>query len=263
MAKFKKSLKSVKNFVFGLDGTLWRWSELIKDAKTTVDKLRNEGKKVYIVTNNSLLTRKGLATRLQKLGLKIKPGSILTSGHVTAQLLSDKGVSKAYVLGEQGLVDELTAKDIKISDSCKDIVVSLDRNMNYWKLAKAAKLINKGANFWSTGTAPVLDVGKRKIPGEGAYIEALKTITGQEPQLLGKPSDYMKNAISDEFGLYPEKTIMIGDSLRSDIVLGNKLGLRTGLVLGGESKKEDLRNANGIEVPNFVFQDIKRILRKV
>lgn len=263
MAKFKRSLKSVKNFVFGLDGTLWKWSELVKDAKRTVKKLKKEGKNIYIVTNNALLTRDGVAKRLNKLGLKIKSDSILTSGHVAAQVLADRGVNKAYVLGEQGLIDELTAKDIKISDSCKDVVVALDRNMNYWKLAKAAKLINKGANFWITGTASAIDVGKRKIPGEGAYIEALKTITGQKPKLLGKPSDHMKNALSDKFGFYPEKTIMIGDSLQTDIALGNKLGLRTGLVLGGESKKEDLRNASGIMVPNFVFQDIKRILRKV
>lgn len=263
MAKFKKSLKSVKNFVFDLDSTLWKWSELVPGAKKTVNKLKKEGKKVYVVTNNNLLTRAGIAHRLNKLGLSIKQGSILTSGYVAAQILSDRGVNRVYILGEQGLIDELEAKDIKISDSVKDVVVALDRNTNYWKLAKAAKLINKGANFWTTGNDAVLDVGKRKIPGEGAYIEALKTITGQEPELLGKPSDYMKDALSDKFGLYPEKTILIGDSLRSDIALGNKLGLRTGLVLGGESSKNDLKEANGIEVPNFVFQDIKRILRKV
>ena len=60
---------------------------------------------------------------------------------------------------------------------------------------------------------------------------------------VGKPSPLMMRAARKELGLATEETIMIGDTMETDILGGVQLGFHTVLVLSGSS--EDPRVAAG------------------
>lgn len=259
-----RDLKDVKNFIFDLDGTVWHWNRLIPDVKNTIRKLESKGKNVFYLTNNSILTRKGFSEKLSSLGLKTKPEEVLCSSYATAQTFARKGIDSVYAVGEQGLIDELQREHIKKTEDAEHVVVGVDRNFNYWKLAKAADAVRDGAKFWSTALGENFRAGDRMLPGTGSLVEAVKEASGaNEVEIIGKPSDHMVKIIKDEFPIIPDRTVLIGDHIQSDIVTGNKMGIKTGLVLGGTSKKSDLKDIDGLETPNFVFKDFKRILRKV
>lgn len=263
MVGHKNTLKGIENFVFGIDGTIWRWDSLKNGVKETIDKLKGQGKNIYFLSDNSILSRKGLAKKLSEFGIETEESDIINSGYVAAKTFAEKDISRVYMIGESGLLEELEKEEIKISESSSNIITSVDRNMNFWKLSKAIELVEKGATHWSTSKSSYWEVGKKKYPGAGNIANSIKEVTDKDYQNLGKPSDYVKEVFLDEFSLYPETSIIIGDSIETDIYFGNKLGLKTGLVLGGFSRKEDLKESQGLEIPNLVFKNFKRILKKV
>ena len=59
---------------------------------------------------------------------------------------------------------------------------------------------------------------------------------------LGKPSPVMMRAARKELGLATSQTVMIGDTMDTDILGGVQMGYRTILVLTGTTKHEDLHN---------------------
>jgi ribonucleotide monophosphatase NagD (HAD superfamily) len=79
--------------------------------------------------------------------------------------------------------------------------------------------------------------------------------------LLGKPSDYMKKIVLRKIHLFPEDILLIGDSLKSDIVFGNKCGFRTAIVLTGMTNLEQAKAARELQKPDFILKDIKELLR--
>lgn len=262
--KKEQNLKDVKNFIFDLDSTVWHWNRLIPGVKQTIRRLEAKGKDIYYVTNNSILTRKEFAEKLSDLGLKTKEDNVICSSYVAAQVFADKNIDSVYAIGEKGLLDELGREHITKSDDADHVIVGVDRNFSYWKMAKAAEAIRYGAKLWTTAYGENFRAGDRILPGTGALLESVKKSADvEDAEIIGKPSDHMVKIIRDEFPILTNRTVLIGDHLQTDIVTGNKLGIKTGLVLGGTSKKEDLSGIESIERPNFVFKDFKRILRKV
>lgn len=71
------------------------------------------------------------------------------------------------------------------------------------------------------------------VPGAGSLFAALRTATGCEPQVMGKPNAPMFEAALRLIGTSPSRTLMIGDRLNTDIDGAHRLGLRTALILTG------------------------------
>jgi NagD protein len=59
---------------------------------------------------------------------------------------------------------------------------------------------------------------------------------------VGKPSPVMMRAARKELGLEAANTIMIGDTMDTDILGGVQMGYRTVLVLSGTTSREDLKD---------------------
>ena len=77
-------------------------------------------------------------------------------------------------------------------------------------------------------------------PGCGAMVAMLEAATGVKAFSVGKPSPVMMRAARKELGLHTDETIMIGDTMETDILGGVQLGYHTCLVLSGGTQVEDL-----------------------
>jgi ribonucleotide monophosphatase NagD (HAD superfamily) len=64
-------------------------------------------------------------------------------------------------------------------------------------------------------------------PGCGALVEAVSAVAGVRPEVAGKPMPHIFREAIRRAEAAPEDTVMIGDSLISDVRGAQSAGLRT------------------------------------
>ena len=131
-----------------LDGVLYRWPEPIDGAADAVRALRDAGKRIAFVTNNSSRTPAQVAERLASVGVDAKPDEVVTSALATATMLASAASDSAFVVGEEGLLEALADAGIRAADASSDevdvVVVGFDRGADYAKLKDASVLVERG-----------------------------------------------------------------------------------------------------------------------
>ena len=78
--------------------------------------------------------------------------------------------------------------------------------------------------------------------------------TGRRPRVIGKPRPEMAYLAMERAGVPPERTVMVGDRLYTDIAAGVNAGIDTVFVLSGEGTMDGLQ-ASEVK-PTWVFGDI-------
>ena len=104
----------------------------------------------------------------------------------------------------------------------------------------AVRMIVDGAKLVATNLDPNCPTQHGLRPGCGAIVAMLEAATGVKAFSVGKPSPVMMRAARKELGLAADETIIIGDTMETDILGGVQLGYRTVLVLSGGTRREDL-----------------------
>lgn len=264
MAAVKLSKDGIQSFVDSFDtilvdcdGVLWTGTQLIHNSVETINFLKENGKKVFYVTNNSTKTRNQYLTRLLEIGYNAEEKEIATSGFLVASYLqSIKFNKKVYLIGSKGLAEELdihginhtppgpepmetgikdfVRSDIKFEDGIGAVVVGFDEYISYPKILKAANYLSKpDCLFLATNTDETFPMDSLVVPGTGTMVRAVQTASSRIPEVFGKPSFPMFEAISKHCDIVPERTLMVGDRLNTDINFGRNCNLKTLLVLTG------------------------------
>ena len=262
---------AVRTFVFDLDGVVYRGEQPLPGAVPTIETLRRLGHQVYFFTNNSTLTRSDYVRKLGRMGIPADPDHIMTSAYATALYLVEKGAQGAsvFVVGEAGPREELKAVGMKLvedglSEKVDYVVVGMDRNFSYDMLMKAQQAILGGAKFIATNrdaTFP-LEAG-RIVPGGGAMVAAIEVATGVTPVLIGKPETYAMRKVLELAGTTPENSVIIGDRLDTDVLVGKRIGATTVLVLTGITTEKDLRSAPPEMQPDVVIRSLSEMFEEL
>ncbi len=229
-------------YLIDMDGVIYRGHTLIPGADRFIHELREAGVPFRFLTNNSQRTRRDVATRLQRLGIEVEDEHIFTCAMATARFLAlQKPNGTAFVIGEGGLLTALHNNGYAIVDRDPDfVVVGEGRTFNAEMLEAALNMVLGGARLVATNPDPNCPTATGTRPGCGAIVAMLEAASGVRAFSPGKPSPVMLRAARKELGLTTDQTIVIGDTMDTDILGGVQLGFRTVLVLSGGTRREDL-----------------------
>lgn len=225
-------------FIFDLDGTIYRGEHLIPRADEVINHLKFTGKKIVFVSNKTTGTAKDYYYLLKDWGLNVAEDEIINSTIVVASYLKHNfNGYKFYAIGEDSFITEIEKSGLKLStnpDEIKIILITLDRTLNYSKLEIAARALENDARFFAANIDDTCPVDDGEVIDAGSTISALEKRTHRKLELhFGKPSEFMFNEIKTRLKFIPEKTLLIGDRLETDIAMGNKFGIDTALVSTG------------------------------
>ena len=147
------------------------------------------------------------------------------------------------------------------------VVAGLCYSFSYRRLCLAAiYLVDNNATFIATNEDNFFrtKVKDRRMPAGGSIIKAIQSGTDIDPILMGKPTPRLFEILRKEHGLEHEelsKFIMIGDTLKTDILFGNNSGIDSLVVLTGNTTLSELEhifsNLNELKdvgTPTYVTQ---------
>lgn len=229
-------------YLIDMDGVISRGSELIPGAREFISSLLEREIPFLFLTNNSQRSRRDIATKLSRQGIAIEEDHVFTCAMATARFMATHNPNgTAYVIGEGGLITALHANGYSIVDTNPDyVVVGEGRTFNCEMIDRAVRLVCEGASLIATNPDPSCPVPGGIRPGAGAIVAMIEKATGRQSFSVGKPNPVMMRSARKTLGLTTSETVMIGDTMSTDILGGLQMGYKTILVLSGGTQREDL-----------------------
>ena len=223
-----------------LDGTVFRGRRPTEGAVQALDEAA--GRKLF-VTNNASRSADEVAAHLRELGFTATADDVVTSAQSAAHLLAGQlpPDSPVLIVGTDALANEIAAVGLRpvrrYDDNPVAVVQGLSTTIGWPDLAEAALAIRAGALWVAANVDPTLPTERGLLPGNGSLVAALRTATGAEPQVAGKPGpQLMTDAVARGDFRAP---LVIGDRLDTDIEGANAAELPSLMVLTGVNTARD------------------------
>lgn len=253
-------------FLLDMDGTIYLGNKLIDGAKDFLDKIKFSGKKYIFLTNNASKDKLEYVKKLEKLGIKASKDEVFSSADATISYFKQIGKKRLFLVGNTSLKNQLEEAGFEIiterNREIDAVLVSFDTELNYEKLWIACDYLQDGYDYFATHPDFVcpLDAG-RIMPDAGSIIELLNACVNRRPIVIGKPERKMIESLTDKYKVSKDDLIMVGDRLYTDIAMGHKAGIKSILVLSGETSLEDYKKSD-VEA-DYIFDSVKDIIPEI
>ena len=255
-------IEKIKLFLMDMDGTVYVGDEKIAGAMEALETLKSKGKKVLFLTNNSSKTAAAYVRKLAKMGYPAAEEDVYSSLDATVRFLREERKGKKVLL----LTNSVVYKEFEeagiplVSEGADVVLVCFDTELTYAKITAACNAIFSGAEYVVSHPDLVCPANPHPVPDVGSFMALIEAVTGRAPDLIiGKPYETMARYIIERYGLLPEEIAMCGDRLYTDIKFAINNGMKSILVLTGETTKEMLE-ASDVR-PDYVFDTFSDVLK--
>ena len=236
------TIKNYKLYLIDLDGTIYNGEKKIRYAKEFVEYLNEKNIDYLFLTNNSTKEPKDVAEHLKKFDIYTSEEHVFTSSDATKIYLESKGYKNLYVIGEAGVKNTLSSfcqKDTE--EDVEAVVVGLDRELTYEKLAIATKAILNGAELIGTNPDTLLPTAHGFVP------------------IIGKPSNIIMESAIKLFNYRKDEIVMVGDNYDTDIMSGINSGIDTIHVQTGVTSFEELKDKE--KKPTYSIENLYQLIK--
>jgi glycerol-1-phosphatase len=253
---FAELIEKFDLILFDAYGVLNRGSAPIAGAVQAIDGCRQLKTDFLLVSNNASERPQGVLQKLQKMGFSINIDQVITSGMAVETFINSSPYrNQPYLLiGTNDSANDY-APDPKrlllnppggpIQTAIKPAYVLICSNRDYY-----GKIQQEVVEGWlAKEPLPLLvanpdmvvqDDQREPVVVAGFTAHELSERFGGEILGIGKPFPPVYRLALEGFpGLAPEKILMVGDSLTTDILGGSAMGFSTCLTLSGLHGKQE------------------------
>jgi len=276
MRSFKNIVTNYKAVFFDAFGVLKNHQGLIPGIIKTFEFLDQKGIKYYILTNDSSRSPEALAKWYQDRGVwQVTSDKILSSGMLAMEYFKVKvpdGNAVAYLGTENSAhyietagLKTIAVKDIDLNnlDNIESFAFLDDEGFNWSNdINKTINLLRKkNMTVVVANTDINYPVSQNDISvAVGSLADMVEKIVGKMFIRFGKPDAQMfllafERALQD-IDVKRNEILMVGDTLYTDIIGGNKFGLDTVLVLSGNTLPDMamIRISSSGIIPTFICE---------
>ncbi len=220
----------VVSFLIDIDGTVYDGEDEIPGAATALTDLRARGIPFLLVTNTSRMPRPEIMARLTRLGIEVERGQVFAVPAAVCDYIKRHAGRRCFVIGGPNIDDELAAAGLTVVRNERPVdfvVIGQYQWIHFGEIDIAYRLIRGGAQ-------PVAMHRDLTYPDDGVLraslgpvIAALEALTGVPVTVIGKPNPTFFDLALAHAGFARDTTVVIGDSLHSDILGAANAGLRS------------------------------------
>ena len=259
---------SFDHFVFDLDGVIYSGETAVGSSPKVLETLRKNKKCIRFITNNPSRSPSDYAAKLGRLGIESYEEEFVTSPMATASLIREELHSQrwetVFTAGSDYLKNEIAKTGLlAVSGTCAIeadlVVVGSHPGFNLEEIKTASLAIGKGAGFIGTNRDYFYPCEHGRAPATGALLAAVEAASGKKAVTAGKPEKYMFDILEAGSVTPAKRTLLLGDSLHTDIAGGKKAGYGTALVMTGITNRADIENSD--VKPDFILENISFLLQ--
>jgi HAD superfamily hydrolase (TIGR01450 family) len=275
--EFAKVALKYRAVFFDAYGVLKNYKGLLPGIDDTFKFLIENGIDYFILTNDASRSPEQLAdTYLSKGVSAITPDRIISSGMLAREYLQYKIKSgtvaylgtpdSAHYIETAGL-KTISVEQVDLNDLDEIVaMVFLDDEGFIWNndINKVINMLrHKNMSVIVANTDTAYPVNKHEISiAIGGLADLVEEIVGKTFIRFGKPDAQMFMFAYEKLlsrGIYKkDEILMVGDTLQTDIIGGNKFGLDTALVLSGNTIPDQATlkiAATGI-IPTYICESV-------
>ncbi len=252
-------LQDVRVFLLDLDGTVYLDGTPIGPMAATLARLRSMGKRLVFLTNNSSKTELEYRLKLTRMGLFAGGDAVYTSAMATIAYLKERYAgAKVYLVATDAVREEFQRGGIPLSDDEPDVcVLAYDTTLTFAKIKRLDFFLRQNKPFLATHPDDVCPTSYGFMPDVGSFLAMFERSSGRKAVIVGKPFPYMGEALCRLTGERRERLCMVGDRMHTDVRFANNCGMKSVLVLSGETSAESMRNFP--DRPDLVLRDLNAI----
>jgi len=233
-------LQGVRALILDIDGVLYHAGQAIPGAAAALREFRRRGYPFRLLTNITRRSRATLAGDLQKMGLPVEAGEILTASYLTARYLQERGRPRTWVVLDGDGREEFADLELVEEGAACIALGDMAAGFTYDLLNRLLRALWNGADFVAMQADPY-DLGRQgPTVNVGGWLALLERASGRQATLVGKPSPTCYRMALEELGVTAAEALGVGDRVESDVAGGRSVGMRTVLLRTGHFRPQDL-----------------------
>ena len=258
--------------LFDVDGTLCAHHRALPGAVELVRRVQQAGLPHAFVTNNSAVPLARQVERLSRAGIDAPAAAIYTSGRAMADWIrarfpatAGRAGPRVFNFAGEQLHDELAdiATFVETVREPVDVVCvgsHLRENavdFNYDRAIAGLYHLRQGAELLVGCADRVYMYDGLPEFGSGSWGELFAFAAGlprHKVHYAGKPDPEFFLHLCQRLGVPPQRCLLVGDNLESDVAGGLSVGMTTALVLTGVATEADV--SGGRIQPHRIFKDL-------
>lgn len=252
-----------------LDGTIYHETQVLPGAVELVNLLKSSSTPFACLTNSGSSPLHAMEN-LEEMGIDIDPDNIYTAAaaacdYVLEHFSSPGRKPRIFNLATQSCHEMLEGSVEwvgRIDELCDAVLVAgpLNKYANFERQRMALELARRGARIVGLCADRVYPSPRGLEFGSGAMSWFIAYAANVEPVFCGKPEEVFFRELCSRLKVEPNRCLLIGDNLESDIMGGKRVGMRTILTLTGVARRSDLAIVADEFKPDLVVEDLKELL---
>lgn len=234
----RERLKTVRGFVFDLDGTLvlgdrnGRGLTPLPGALEITRWAARERLPFVVFTNGTTKTPGVLAQALRGIGFDLPDDAVMTPASSAVDVLTRRGHRRVLVLGRDGLTGPLLDAGLEVvRPACPAegrrradaVLVGWYPEFTMPALEAACHAVWDGAAVYSCSQAMFFATAQGRALGTSRAISAMiRSLTGCRVHLVGKPSLDALRTAAGRLGLRPRELAVVGDDPELEVPMAHR-----------------------------------------
>ena len=229
-------LKTVRGFVFDLDGTLvlgdrnGRGLTPLPGALEITRWAARQRLPFVVFTNGTTKTPGELAQALRGIGFDLRDDAVMTPASSAVDVLTRRGHRRVLVLGRDGLAGPLLDAGLEVVRPAEGRQPLADAVLVGWypeftmpALEAACHAVWEGAAVYSCSQAMFFATAQGRVLGTSRAISAMiRSLTGCRVRVVGKPSlDALRSAAA-RLGARPADLAVVGDDPELEVPMAHR-----------------------------------------